>query len=356
MHAVVLNIGFGLQSELRPLGEDRASDRVGGRVDGVCRAQDLGAEVRPSEVPGAPLGEEVIDRRALGDVLAAHLHEERIEHIESARGMRNLGAIESAAELDQVARLLGVVPEGSQAHGVHPKPLASVSGIQGAATGKDLVPLEAEVVLKLVCGHRHLVRFQERRLGGECIVVLIHKHVGVDFRSIDGALPRDHNALFSQVLADEILDLLRHSMRLDEHERGIEHDILLIQRREGDEPVEACPCIHVLKLVEDGTLLAIFDGHLRVQRPCLDHRLRYASGEHPFAKDVVWGSDAQPIVALCEAFEGRCRSMHAVIADVRRHLEPELLPLRTDLPAQGVCRCLCRICRTQHLAAEVCPR
>mmetsp|Transcript_56803 Transcript_56803/g.184020 ORF Transcript_56803/g.184020 Transcript_56803/m.184020 type:complete len:266 (+) Transcript_56803:306-1103(+) len=264
--------------------------------------------------------------------------------------------MESATEFDHFVRVRSLGPSRGHSIGINFEVSTTIQGIEHLPRGQSFSPRQAELRLELLGWHIQLDRLLDRGLGGNGIVVLIDEFLLVDGLPLKGALGHYLDASLPKPALDQLLGRLCHGMRLDEHERGIEHDILLIQRREGDEPVEACPCIHVLKLVEDGTLLAIFDGHLRVQRPCLDHRLRYASGEHPFAKDVIWNSDAQPIVALCEAFEGRRRSMHTVVADVGHHLKPELIPLRKYLPSQRVSRGLRRVCRAQHLTTEVCPR
>mmetsp|Transcript_92038 Transcript_92038/g.265615 ORF Transcript_92038/g.265615 Transcript_92038/m.265615 type:complete len:221 (-) Transcript_92038:103-765(-) len=141
-------------------------------------------------------------------------------------------------------------------------------------------------------------------------------------------------------------------MRLDKDEGRVQR----VQLRQLDDLLEAVSGVHVLELIEDRPLLALTDADLRVDRPRCDQGLRQAGGEHRLAEDVVLDGRAQPIVALREAFEGRGRRVHAVVAHVRLRLQAELLPLGQDLPAQRVCRRLFWVSGAQDLAAEVLPR
>src|SRR3989338_6082018 len=95
--------------------------------------------------------------------------------------------------------------------------------------------------------------------------------------------------------------------------------------------------IHVLKLIEERTLLALsVDLDLRVLAPGGDDGFGDAAADEGAAEVVVLALDAEPVEALGHTLEGGGGGVDAVVADVGLGLEAEVLPVAEDLSAEGV--------------------
>mmetsp|Transcript_76382 Transcript_76382/g.166774 ORF Transcript_76382/g.166774 Transcript_76382/m.166774 type:complete len:225 (-) Transcript_76382:97-771(-) len=224
MDTVVAGVGFALQAELLPLGQDEASERVtrgSGRIGG---AQHLASEVFPRNA--LPLDNVVVDGGSGVHELGAHGHEESVEHIERALAIPlQLAAIESASELDEVTSLLTGGPHLVKLLRIDLKGLASIHGIQGFSLLQDICPLQAELLLELVLGHGQLVRGENGRLGCNGIVVLVDLLGLVDFFGFKRTFLDNLEALLLEHLLHELLHLVSHRVGLDEEESGIGHHV-----------------------------------------------------------------------------------------------------------------------------------
>merc|ERR1712070_437649 len=85
-----------------------------------------------------------------------------------------------------------------------------------------------------------------------------------------------------------------------------------VELRQCDELVGTVGDVHVLEGVEDGALLVGFNIDLRINAPVFDHCLFHTTPNQELSKHVLANRHLKPVRTLCQAFEGRCRSMHAI--------------------------------------------
>mmetsp|Transcript_54421 Transcript_54421/g.170995 ORF Transcript_54421/g.170995 Transcript_54421/m.170995 type:complete len:272 (+) Transcript_54421:602-1417(+) len=222
MHAVVTHVGLGLQAQLPPVREDLAAQGVPRRLLGVGRPEDLAAEVLPGELALVPLHGVVVDAPPGRRELAAHGHEEAVEHVQRRVPWElHQPAVEAAAELHQLAALLGGRPSRVQLIRRAAQPLARVHGVEDHALCERVVPGKAKGLLELVLGDVQLRGLQDRGLRRDGIVVLVDELLLVDDLRRQVPLPGDLEALGRQLLAHERVRLRGYCMRLHKNEGGI---------------------------------------------------------------------------------------------------------------------------------------
>mmetsp|Transcript_10257 Transcript_10257/g.35908 ORF Transcript_10257/g.35908 Transcript_10257/m.35908 type:complete len:238 (+) Transcript_10257:2274-2987(+) len=233
-----------------------------------------------------------------------------VEHVECAFLFEiHLRAIKASAELDQLAIILGPGPQGTQFFSGEPKPVARIFGIHCSTRTQSIGPLDAEFVFELVLRHRQLVGRQESGLGGDRVVVLVHKHVLVDLVGFDDAFLHDANVFLVENLPHVVLDLGCHRVRLDEHKGSVlvdnrvgaaaPHDVLALR--------DAAVHVKVLQGVVERHLLlhgARAQGDLRVPAPLLDHVHGNVVVEQPCTEKVVLHGRAQPVQSLEQSLHG----------------------------------------------------
>mmetsp|Transcript_92043 Transcript_92043/g.265633 ORF Transcript_92043/g.265633 Transcript_92043/m.265633 type:complete len:221 (-) Transcript_92043:103-765(-) len=127
MHAVVPDVRLCLQAQLLPLGQNLPAQRVRRCILRVRGAQDLSTEVLPRQRRGVPLDGVVVDLRARLRELRAHGHEEAVEDVHGVLALHlNQAAVEAAAELDQLLRVLRLGPRVVHGVSVDAQVLAAV--------------------------------------------------------------------------------------------------------------------------------------------------------------------------------------------------------------------------------------
>lgn len=144
------------------------------------------------------------------------------------RGARGAGAglhAQSAAELYQLACILGPRPGLLQALCVDAERHAGVRGIYGPTLLQHRGPVLAEVGLELPNGYVELVRFEECRLAGDGVVVVVDVLLRADGLRRDLPFGNDADAILLEHLLHQGLHRRRQRMGLYEHESRVRRGV-----------------------------------------------------------------------------------------------------------------------------------
>mmetsp|Transcript_66309 Transcript_66309/g.176628 ORF Transcript_66309/g.176628 Transcript_66309/m.176628 type:complete len:456 (-) Transcript_66309:128-1495(-) len=217
MDTVVARVRLSLEAQALPIGVDQVAHgtEVGG--GGVGGAQDLVSELRPRELPWGPLHRVVVDAGARGRELRAHVHVEAVNDEDAV----DLAAVEAPTKLQERGALLERAPLCAEVAGADAELLRPVHRVEHEALLQSILPLHAEGLLELALRLRRYVQGVRPLLDGLCgngAVVCVDELLRVNLLCGDVALRQNGDVCCLEFQLHEILDLVAHSVRLDEDE------------------------------------------------------------------------------------------------------------------------------------------
>mmetsp|Transcript_34434 Transcript_34434/g.75352 ORF Transcript_34434/g.75352 Transcript_34434/m.75352 type:complete len:392 (+) Transcript_34434:540-1715(+) len=180
MNGIQAGVRLLREAKLLPLGEDGASQRVGGSLRRIRGATDVGPEVLPRELGRVPFHHVIKDGFSGLHIRGPHGHEEPVEDICLLPIMFNLGTVEPTPKLDQLTSLFSLTPQAIHFLGIHPQEFTTIHRVEHLATVQGFLPIDPELSFELVSWHIELIRLEDRGLGRNCVVVIVDEFLLVD--------------------------------------------------------------------------------------------------------------------------------------------------------------------------------
>mmetsp|Transcript_8103 Transcript_8103/g.12396 ORF Transcript_8103/g.12396 Transcript_8103/m.12396 type:complete len:267 (+) Transcript_8103:397-1197(+) len=215
VYSVVPLVWCIFQAETLPLSQNYFSNRPLGSCCWVGRAQYLATEISPVESFGIPLDNIIVDGCTVASELASHAHKKCIENIQWFFAFYFYQTtVKATPKFYNLIVWFAFPPGRFETVGVHPKPLAGLHGITGTIRSQYICPRFSKEFLKFIRRYGQIFGFQQRRLGGNSVVVLINEFLVVNFRTSNVTLLSDGDRGSAEHCTDFVLNFRKVCMGL----------------------------------------------------------------------------------------------------------------------------------------------